>query len=128
MAMNKSELATLEEARRQAAFRRTMPVDRDVPVPKSGAAGMSYSEGWDFNTHTLDVRLCWSTSVSHGYGPAPKPGQRHTFGSQGGLALFSSKERALRALRWSLEEDAARTLRKVDKAIEAATAEAGASS
>lgn len=120
MAMNKAELAMLEEARKQAAFRRTMPVERDLPAPKPGEGGMRYTEGWDFNAHTGDAYPCWSTSVSHGNGPAPKAGQRHISGAQRSVNLFTTKVRALRALRWALEEQAASSLRRVDKEIEAA--------
>lgn len=114
MAMNKAEKAELEEARRQAAFRRTMPVQRDVLPPPTTP---DYAEGWDFNTHSKTVWLGWTTCISHGTGPAPV-GKRHYSGSQGARSMFSTKELALRALRYALEEAAASDLRKIDAQIE----------
>jgi hypothetical protein len=124
MAMNKAEKAMLEEALRQAAFRRTAPIQRDVPAPRAWSAG--YTEGWDFNSYSLEVLPRWSSCVGHGSGPAPAAGARHISGSQGGRDLFSTKERALQAMRWEVEEKAATDLRKIDRAIEAARATGGA--
>lgn len=117
MAMTKAEKAALEAALTQAAFRRTGPVERDVLPPINSS---EYVKGWDFNTYTKEVSLWWTGCVSHGSGEPPKKGT-YSSGSQGARALFSTQERALRALRWTLEERGATDLRAIDRMLENAS-------
>lgn len=78
--MTKKEQAemksAIDRADTLAALRWTVPVRRDVDVPQDG-----YSEGWDYNAWTLMVFIGWSSSVSHGTGPAPEVGNYRS-GSQ----------------------------------------------
>ena len=123
MAMNKKEKAAfdaaIKEARLLAALRFTQPVDRDVNPPAGWKS--EYSEGWDFNTHNMLTWFGWSSSVSHGTGPAPKDGERYRSGSQNARRMFSSELLALRAMRHTMELEFAEKLRKVDERIAAAS-------
>lgn len=122
MAMTKKERAEvdaqLKALRHMVALRWTEPVLRDVLPPQPGDR-LQYTEGWDYNLHTKTVYLGWSTCVSHGDGPAPSSGQRHASGSQRSREYFSTKERALKALRYAIEYKAAEDLAEVDRKIEA---------
>lgn len=120
MAMTKKERAemdaVLREARMLGALRWTSPVARDVLPPKGGG----YTEGWDFNAYSGSVWLGWSTSVSHGNGPAPADGAAYrSRGSQNSRAMYSSKALALAALRYDTERQAANNLAKIDAMIAA---------
>jgi hypothetical protein len=120
MAMTKKERAEFDaailRAETLAALRWTGPVCKDVEPPNGGC----YADGWDFSSYTAEVWQAWSSSVVHGRGPAPKTG-RHSSASQNGVHLFSTKERALAALRHAIEQEAAAKLLKIDKQIAAAT-------
>ena len=121
MAMTKKEQAAMQAAIDRAdtlaALRWTGPVERDVSVPLKG-----YSEGWDYNAHSQRVWVGWSGQVAHGQGPAPKDGQRHYNGSQNSRRMFSTKARALAAMRHEMEQKAAGDLMNVDRQIAAAMA------
>lgn len=111
MAMNKAEKAELERMKTLAAFHRTEFVDRDVPIPTS-----CFSTGFDIIGvlgHKPSVQAAWSTSVSHGIGNF-----RNGSGSQRGKPLYSTKLRALKALRYVLEQQICEALRAVDREIE----------
>tara|TARA_R100001510_G_scaffold25356_1_gene22240 strand:- start:338 stop:757 length:420 start_codon:yes stop_codon:yes gene_type:complete len=82
---------------------------RDVPKPR----GEGMTTGWNYNSHTRVAMPMWSTSVTHGHGHERKSG------SQQGIALFSTKLRALRALRRAVEVDCARKLAAIDEQIRA---------
>lgn len=114
MAMTKKERAEFDaaimRAETLAALRWTEPVARDVPIPKDG-----YSAGWDFNAHSGRVWQGWSSTVSHGEGVRKPTG--YTSGSQGGRAMFSTQELALRAMRHEMEREAAQKLRHLDQSI-----------
>jgi hypothetical protein len=116
MAMTKKEKAAfdaaIERAEILAALRWTAPVLPDVPPPKSG-----YSEGWEFNAYTRRVEQAWSDTVTHGSGPAPHDYKRYVSASQNGIALYSTKARALAALRYEVELQAAKMLLEIDKRI-----------
>ena len=124
MAMTKKEQeamkAAIDRADTLAALRWTNPVERDVGVPLQG-----YSEGWEYNTYSQSVRLCWSDRVAHGDGAAPTDG-RYRSGSQGSRRLFSTKGLALAAMRHEMEKKAAADLMNVDRNIAAALLEAKA--
>ena len=121
--MNKKEQAAfqaaIDRADTLAALRWTNPVERDVAPPQ----GSGCTEGWDFNTHTQRVLTGWSDSVHHGPGPAPKQWERHYSASQNPRRMFSSKARALAAMRHELEQKAAADLLNIDRQILAAMQE-----
>ena len=124
MSMTKKEKAAFDAAIKEsqllAALRFTQPVERDVKPPSEWKC--EYSEGWDFNAHSARVWQGWSTTVSHGTGPAPKKGDRHYNGSQNARSMFSSEVLALRAMRYEMEQKFAEQLRQVDDRIKAVTA------
>lgn len=113
MAMTKKEKAEFEAAIKRAntlsALRWTDPVEKDLPRPDRGS-----TSGWDYNAYSVRVYQAWSEPVSHGDGPA----RNGYSGSQGGIALFSTKLLALKALRHAVECDSAEKLRKIDEMIE----------
>lgn len=116
MAMTKKEQAemkaAIDRADLLASLRWTAPVKKDVPPPDSGG----YSEGWDFNAYSMVVDLWWSTSVTHGSGPAPIAG-KHRSGSQNARWLFSTKAKALAAMRFEIETQSAQKLMKLDRLL-----------
>ena len=118
MAMTKKEKAAMQaaidRAELLAALRWTAPVERDVGIPLQG-----YSEGWDYNAHSQRVWQGWSDRVAHGEGKAPEAG-KYRSGSQGSRRMFSTKARALAAMRHEMEQKAAADLMKVDRQIAAA--------
>jgi hypothetical protein len=119
MAMTKKEReqmdAAIHKAELLAALRWTAPVEKDLPPPdKCGV----YSEGWDYILSTQRVYVAWSDFVSHGTGHAPiNLSQRH--GSQNSIWLYSTREKALAALRHAIEKEAASKLLACDKQINA---------
>ena len=118
MAMTKKEQAAMQaaidRAETLAALRWTGPVERDVGVPLQG-----YSEGWDYNAPSGRVWFGWSDRVAHGDGKAPEAG-KYRSGSQGSRRMFSTKAKALAAMRHEMEQRAAAALLKVDREIAAA--------
>jgi hypothetical protein len=120
MAMNKAEKAMVQGLRVLASLRWTQPVLRDVkpPVPIDDFGSMT--TGWDFNAHTLEVDRWWSTTTSHGRGV--KAESRYS-GMRESQALFSTKVLALRAMRYEVEQMAARRLASIDARIEEAIEE-----
>jgi hypothetical protein len=121
MAMTKKEQAAMQAAIDRAdtlaALRWTGPVERDVGIPLQG-----YSEGWDYNAHSQRVWVGWSAQTSHGTGAAPIGGARHFNGSQGSRRMFSTKAKALAAMRHEMEQKAADNLMNVDRQIASAIA------
>ena len=119
MAMTKKEQAAMQaaidRAEKLAALRWTGSVDRDVGVPLQG-----YSEGWDYNAHSQRVWLGWSDQVTHGTGPAPKDRETRLSASKQSRRMFSTKAKALAAMRHEIEQIAAADLMKVDRQIAAA--------
>jgi len=118
MAMTKKEQAAMKEAidraETLAALRWTAPVEKDVPPPKDGG----YSEGWIYNAHSFVVERGWSDSVSHGSGEAPERG-KYRIGSQNARWMFSTKAKAVAAMRHELENMAAEKLLKCDRILRA---------
>ena len=107
--------AAIDRADLLAALRWTSPVEPDVEPPEFG----DYSEGWRFNECTRVVEIGWSTSVSNGFGPAPRGKERWSSGSQHSARLFSTKARALAAMRHVLERQYASALMCIDRVIRA---------
>lgn len=117
MAMTKKERKefddAIEHARRLGALRWTSPVARDVPQPST----FEYSSGYDYNAYSLRTNKAWSSSVSHGDGDAPKPGEGYRSASQGARRLYSSELLALKAMRCEIETEGAIKLAAVDAMI-----------
>lgn len=118
MSMTKKERAEFDALVKRsetlAALRWTGPVERDLSAPGYGEPAI---QGWEFNSHRSYERVfeAWSSSTSNGTGQHAAPPR--VSGSQGSRSLFSSKEKALRALRHELEKRAAEELRLVDAAL-----------
>lgn len=110
MAMNKKEQAEFEAMRKEVrvarALRFTDPIEPDVPPP--AASGLS--TGFLFGGSRVDVAC--SSSVHHGFGRTDKTS------TQRPRWLYSTKERALRAMRNRMEHEFAEELAKVDRQIE----------
>lgn len=115
MAMTKKEIAAFAELQKDLvvarAWRRTEPVMRDLSVPRNGEIS-----GWIFNLHSKRVEPAWSGFTCHGRGYATRKEARGS-ASQNGIALFSSKLLALRAMRYEAEEEAVRMLAEIDAQI-----------
>ena len=112
MAMTKKEKETLEAALTTAALRATANVLPDVMPPVFSEA---LSKGWIGVASCSDyprVEEACSSSVYHGIGRQDKTS------SQGSQQLYSTKLLALKALRWEVEMDSAKRLRRVDRMIE----------
>ena len=116
MAMTKKEKEALENALTSAALRATSPVKPDIPIPGPGEV----SEGWEALFDR--VGIAWSRSCAHGRGPHKKEDKRLS-ASQGGIALYSTKTLALKAIRYQTECRAAKELRRIDIMIEQAEGE-----
>lgn len=79
----------------------------DVPVPDRN----ELTTGWTFNAYARRVDVACSSSAFHAVGRTDKTT------TQQPLALYSTRERALRALRVALEREFAEALAKVDAEV-----------
>jgi hypothetical protein len=110
--MTKNEKEIFEAALTASALRTTTDIFPDILPPVCGSI---LSKGWIFIGHYGDfgrVELACSSIHSHGIG------QQDKADSQGSLALFSTKELALKALRRAVEKECAYRLRRIDKMLE----------
>lgn len=109
MSMTKKEIAELEAMRSElqlvAALRWTEPIAPDVPIPE----GQKLSTGWVTGYNRVDVAC--SSSIFHSYGRTDKTT------CQSPCKLFSTKLRALKALRYEMERRFAGELARVDRQI-----------
>ncbi|EDW2616369.1 hypothetical protein HAX88_001344 [Salmonella enterica] len=124
MAMNKREKEQLENAVRLMDINRSLRwsdygADRDVGVPDSIT---QYVNGWSINTYSCRVYKSWSSTVSHGDGWVENE-ERPRSASQKGIAQYSTKEKALKALRHCMEMKFAEALYEIDQQILATNAE-----
>jgi len=101
--------ALAREALIAQALRWTAPVEADVPPPARGEGGLT--TGYMYNTYGASVVVACSSGHSHGVGSWTSTT------TQGARALYSTRERALCALRAELERDCAKRLAAVDRAI-----------
>jgi hypothetical protein len=109
MVMTKKEKELFDEALLRiellTAFHWTKPVEPDVPIPQNGIVS-----GWAYNLSTRNVYEAWSSSNKHGDMPySPK------FWYGNGINLYSTKTKALAALRHAIEIQAASDLLSIDK-------------
>lgn len=120
MAMNKKEQAEMAELRKKLAiakaFVRTLPVEKDVPVPLPSWESGKYSHGFDFNSYNNSIGEYWSSSVSH-YTSNPIGKTGYISGSQRGVSLYSTRLLALKALRHAVENNCAAALADIDAQI-----------
>ena len=111
MSMTKKEQAYFEQLLTVAALRYTADIKPDVPVPdgssKESKGFMFYGES-SMYPHVEEIV---SSSVYH-----RRAG--HGSGSQGGIALYSTRLRALKAMRREAEKQYAHKLRDIDCMIE----------
>ena len=84
--------------------------ERDVKTPRAWG---EVAFGYDFNSYTNKVSKAWTKSNTHGSGWDASTG-----GSQRSRSLYSTRLRALRALRLEVEVICARRLAAIDAAIE----------
>lgn len=121
MAMTKKERAAVDAELRRAnvlaALRWTGAVEPDVPPP----TGEGYTSGWIFNVYYKTVEQAWSSALSHGDGLGPKPAQQSF--RRGPICMFSTRAKALAALRNELERQCANSLADVDALLAKAKAE-----
>lgn len=118
MAMNKKEQAAFDAVIAEAEVNRALrwsdyETEKDVPRPSDG-----YVNGWSFNSYNGSVYLSWSGTVTHGDGPVVD-GKRPPYGSQRSIEQYSTKEKALKAMRRQMEMEFANKLAKVDRMIAA---------
>lgn len=112
MAMNKTELAQMEQLKAMLALRHTAPVAFDLAPPADQEAALNrgflpscVSVNYNFPKHAV------SSSYNHGISSSsklPEPG------SQGAISMHSNCVDALKATRHDLEQRAAEALRQID--------------
>ncbi|WP_134043815.1 hypothetical protein [Paraburkholderia caballeronis] len=124
MAMTKAEKARVEqletELREAKALRWTERVTPDIPVPMGGSFAETSGYTLIGSRDYIRVEPAWSSCVFHGTGYASSKEQKAHRGSasQKGIALYSTRLLALRAMRFEIESGAAKRLSSIDKMIE----------
>lgn len=115
MAMTKAEKAALEVALTECALRRTAEVKPDVPPPGYGSGLSVLTRGFAVVGERSDyprIDEGCSSSIFHSVRSTTKTD------TQGPISLYSTRLKALRALRYRVELQCAQRLRKIDKMIE----------
>lgn len=121
MAMNKKEQQEYDYARSFRSLRFSDYPDKpDIPVGTGLSVGFDINVSRVLNSGSLSsglsgVYTAWSKGTVHGTGDGSEQSQRHS--SRGGIPLYSSRLRALGALRRKLEDQYARVLMEIDDAI-----------
>lgn len=100
--------AALLRAEILIALRWTIPSEPDIPIPQVGM-----TTGWLYNLVSRKVYEAWSHSKCHGDMPYTPRYEQY----KNGAALYSTKVRALAAMRHAIEEQAALDLLSVDNRI-----------
>lgn len=116
MAMNKKEVAELEAAKREVLIARALcwtpePVGVDLPPPKFGELD---TLGFTFNHYNGRISFGRSSSIGHATQDSGFPERTTT---QRALSMYSTRLRALRALRCALERKFAEQLAGIDAQI-----------
>jgi hypothetical protein len=124
MAMNKKEKELYEDALRMQATNRALRWsdyvdDKDVNPPADFGI---YANGWSVNRGTMSIYKSWSSTVYHGDGWVNE-GDRPKHASQNPIKQYSTKEKALKALRVFMESKFASLLLGVDKQIQSSMTE-----
>lgn len=128
MAMNKKERAAFDDAILREKINRALRwsaevrIEPDIAVP-SGRDGQKCTVGW--RSHHAEFQgprafRAWSEPNAHGHGPYLniKPNTYRSGASQNGIALYSTEELALRALRCEMEMRFAKQLAELDAQID----------
>jgi len=110
MAMNKKEQKLVEDLQVIAALKWTDDVVEDIPVPEYSSGVVV---GYTYNHYSQTVSESCSTSISHSTHSKSKTTSRN------GIQMFSTKVKALRAMRYAVSLKAAKELRAIDILIEA---------
>lgn len=112
MPMNKAEKQVLEDLKTRVALRWTEAVQTDVDPPeRSGELAKGFLYCGEYSDHPR-VEVACSSAVHHALGYNDKTT------SQGPRELYSTRLRALRALRFAVEKRCALALRHIDYLIE----------
>lgn len=115
MSMNKKEQAEFAAAKKAVIVARALnwrePVLPDVDIPKAGGR----TQGFTYNTHSATIMYAISSSVSHATGWSEFPAKTS---SQRPLSMYSTKLRALKALRHAVEKECAEKLANIDVQIQ----------
>jgi hypothetical protein len=121
MAMTKKEQAAYDAMAKSVAIakalRWTPVVGLDVPPPKPGDTFNKVVKGWSFNEYNLEANPSCSSCIYHSIRNDEKTD------SQNPISQYSTRLRALQAMRNSMELKFAKELAEVDEMI--AKAEAG---
>lgn len=110
MSMNKKEKELVEDLYVRLALRFTDTIELDVEIPESFSPNLS--KGFMMNEYSFLVTKACSSSIGHSV-----HGDEKTT-SQKGIKLYSTKLRALKAMRNAIELKCAKELRKIDVMIE----------
>ncbi len=118
MAMTKKEKAEMNaaiyKAELLAALRWTQAVEKDVPPPDKFG---EYTQGWEYNAYSQRVYEAWSGTTNNGTGKAPVSGCEIYSALQNKVWLYSTKEKAIAAMRNEIEVQCAKKLLEYDRAI-----------
>lgn len=114
MAMNKKEQAEFDAAKKAVIVARAL--NWSEPVARDVRATTGYVQGFTFNAHTSEVLYGLSGTIGHATSRDNFPLKTST---QNGIAMFSTKLLALRALRHEVEKQCAERLAKIDMQIQA---------
>ena len=109
MAMNKKQLAEMEELKTLVSFRRTEEIFPDLDIPEHTQHKLVL--GWGFNSYTYRAYKSCSSSIYHGEG-------WERTSTQNPIKQYSSELLALKAMRFEVEMRLAKELRKIDLLIE----------
>lgn len=120
MAMTKAERQRMEalehELALERAFRLGSPVETDVAPP---AGNEPDSFGYTINHFAKAIFPARTGAVSHAVGHAGgfEFPHRNAYRAPHGIALFSTRAKALRALRFKVARDAAEHLLRIDEQL-----------
>ena len=122
MAMNKKEKAEFESLQKDLEFNvqliKTLgnlvgeKIQPDIPHPEAGELGFRLTKGWLYNLHTGSVDKVCSSCISHSYGRDDKTT------TQQPKNLYSTKELAMKAMRYEKVQKFIKELVALDKRIE----------
>lgn len=108
--MKKPKIDPAKESRIRAALRWTEDAPKPDVEPPEGWRELT--TGYTFNAYTQRVDIACSSPVDHAIGRTDKTT------TQGARWLYSTRERAFRALRATLERSFAEQLEAIDRMME----------
>ncbi|HEY3494771.1 MAG TPA: hypothetical protein VGK73_08805 [Polyangiaceae bacterium] len=104
--MNKKEQAEVEELRTRLALRFT-DADTEPDIPAPTFENLTRTTGYIFNTYSMTIDAMWSEASRHGQIGSISARQL-------AIPLYSTRLRALRAMRRAVELECAKRLRVID--------------